>query len=87
VAAGAALQRDALDRIKQVTDPQGLPTNYTFDDLNDLTQLSSPDTGTAVSTWDAAGHMLTRTDARGTKATYTYDAINRIKTISYPTTA
>jgi len=45
--------------------------------------LTSPDTGTANSTYDAAGNLLTRTDARGLVATYSYDALNRVKQIVY----
>jgi len=87
VEANTALTYDALDRTTQVQDPQGLPTTYLYDGLNDLTQLSSPDSGTTTATFDAAGNVLTRTDARGIKATYAYDALNRVTSIRYPTTA
>ncbi|MBS0456216.1 MAG: RHS repeat protein [Proteobacteria bacterium] len=79
--------RDALDRITKIIDPQGLATTYQFDGLGNLKQLASPDTGTAIATFDAAGDAITRTDARGITARYTYDALGRIKTISYPTAA
>ena len=78
---------DALNRLTQVKDPQGLNTIYQFDGLNNQTQLSSPDTGIATSTPDAAGNVLTRTDARNVIASYSYDALNRPTGITYPTPA
>ena len=77
------LTTDALDRTAVVYDPQNLKTTYTYDGLNDLKQLSSPDTGTTNNTFDAAGNLLTSIDARGVKATYVYDALNRVTAINY----
>ncbi|HEY2344939.1 MAG TPA: RHS repeat-associated core domain-containing protein [Xanthomonadaceae bacterium] len=82
------ITHDALDRITQVTDPQGLNTTYQYDGLGNLTQLTSPDTGTTtIVAVDAAGNVKTRKDARNVTSTYTYDALNRVKTIHYPNTA
>ncbi|HTA65873.1 MAG TPA: DUF6531 domain-containing protein, partial [Xanthomonadaceae bacterium] len=83
VNANTALTLDALDRATVVQDPQGLPTQYNYDGLNDLIQLTSPDTGTTINTFDAAGNLKTRTDARGVKATYVYDVLNRVTAINY----
>ncbi|UXH78158.1 RHS repeat-associated core domain-containing protein [Roseateles amylovorans] len=74
---------DGQDQVKQVTDPRNLVTTYQRNGLGDLTQLISPDTGTANSTYDAAGNLLTRTDSRGVLATYAYDDLNRLKSIVY----
>jgi len=78
-----AIQRDALDRQTQVTDPTGLHTTYSYDGLGDRTQLQSPDTGTSTDTYDAAGNRLTHTDAKGIVSTSTYDADNRLTGTSY----
>ena len=77
---------DARDRLTGVKDPYGLPTTYTYDGLSNQTLLSSKDTGTATSTFDAAGNLFNRTDARSAtvNATYGHDALNRLISITYP---
>jgi len=72
-----------------VTDPLGLATNYTYDDLNNLTDLDSPDTGHTHYTYDAAGNRISQTDNRtpSVTSTYTYDRINRLTAVTYPTTS
>lgn len=71
------------DRLEGVSDPDGLNTVYIRNGLGDLTQQSSPDTGTSQFTYDAAGNALTKTDANGYKTTFTYDALNRPLTVGY----
>ncbi|MBS0556064.1 MAG: RHS repeat protein [Proteobacteria bacterium] len=90
---------DTRDNITSVTDPDGQPpgtvpaTSYTFDGLNDLKLLQSPDTGTTMygtSTqpgYDAAGNRLMQTDNRGIVWTMAYDALNRLTGTTYPTTS
>jgi len=87
VNAYTGLTLDVLDRTTQVNDPHGLPTSYQYDGLGNLKQLGSPDTGTAYSSYDAAGNQISRQDARNVTATYTYDVLNRLTGIVYPTTA
>ena len=60
-----------------LTDPRSLATSYTYDGLDNLNSVQSPDTGTTAKTYDAAGNVVTSTDARGKTTTYTYDALNR----------
>jgi RHS repeat-associated protein len=74
---------DALDRLTQVTDPNGLNTTYQYDGLSDLTSTTSPDAGVTARTFDAAGNVLTGTDANGNTVTYTYDALDRRLSASY----
>src|SRR5439155_5024990 len=74
---------NALDALTQVTDPRNLITGYTVDGLGNLTQQASPDTGTAVNTYDAAGNLLTQTDAKSQVTTYASDALNRITLITF----
>ncbi len=76
---------DSRDNLRQVIDPDGLSTNYTYNGLNQLTTLTSPDTGNAGYIMDAAGNWVSQTDARGVTTTYTYDALNRLTAIRYPT--
>jgi RHS repeat-associated protein len=74
---------DALDRLTQVTDPNGLNTTYQYDGLSDPTSVTRPDTGVTAKTYDAAGNVLTGTDANGNTVTYTYDALDRRLSASY----
>lgn len=78
---------DARDNLVKVIDPKNLNTVYSYNGLNDLTQLSSPDTGNTVYTYDAAGNRKTQTDARNKISTYDYDAANRLTSVSVPTAA
>jgi RHS repeat-associated protein/uncharacterized repeat protein (TIGR02543 family) len=74
---------DSLGRIISITDPRSLTTSYSKDSLGNVSQQSSPDTGTTLSDHDAAGNLLTRTDARGKVAQYRYDSLNRVSEIAY----
>jgi len=76
---------DALDRITQVQDPNGLATTFGYDGLGNLTQEQSPDTGTTHQQFDAAGNLTSSTDAKGVLSTRSYDALNRLTHVSYPT--
>lgn len=78
------MQYDTRDNLRKVTDPKGLDTIYTYDGLDNQTQLQSPDTGTTLYTHDRAGNVLTQTDARGVVVTHTYDALNRLASKTYP---
>lgn len=84
VAALAQFEYDALNRVKQIIDPSGLPTVYTYNGFGDILRLQSPDTDTTNSTYDEAGNLKTRTDGRGVTATYSYDVLNRVTSVSYP---
>jgi RHS repeat-associated protein len=78
---------DARDNLTKVIDPKNLNTVYSYNGLNDLTQLSSPDTGVTSFTYDAAGNRKTQTDARNVTSTYSYDSANRLTQVSLPTAA
>jgi uncharacterized delta-60 repeat protein/RHS repeat-associated protein len=55
----------------------GLPTDYTYDDKGDLTQVRAPDRTTATATWNTdKGLRLSSTDAFGQTTTYHYDTNN-----------
>jgi len=76
---------DTRDNLRSVTDPDGLVTNFMYDGLNNLTDLSSPDTAHTGYTYDSAGNRKTQTDARGVTSNYSYDALNRLIGVSFPT--
>ena len=82
---------DAQDHVTSVTDPKGAnatpsyATLYDYDGLGNLKSLTSPDTGlTTYSSYDAAGHLLSKTDVRGITTTYTYDNLGRLTSINPP---
>jgi RHS repeat-associated protein len=79
---------DVLDRLIDIKDPQGLHTQYTFDGLGNLKQLSSSDTGIATYGYDAAGNRTSQVDARSPPVTtnYAYDALNRPTGVIYTNT-
>lgn len=79
-----ALGYDPLDRLVQLTAPNGAATSYTLDALDNTLQEISSDTGNTTATYDNAGNVLTRLDSRGITTTYTYDALNRLKTVTTP---
>ena len=74
---------NGLDQLTSVTDARSLVTSYTVTGLGDLTQQVSPDTGTTINTYDAAGNLKTSKDARNQTTTYTYDGINRLTQARY----
>ncbi len=55
--------------------------------MNNLTGLSSPDTGVTAYSYDEAGNRKTQTDARSKTSTYAYDVANRLTSVSVPTSA
>jgi RHS repeat-associated protein/uncharacterized repeat protein (TIGR02543 family) len=73
---------DSLGQVISITDPRNLTTSYSKDSLGNLSQQTSPDTGTTLTDHDAAGNLITRTDARGKTATYSYDSLNRVSQIA-----
>lgn len=82
------LEYDAFDRLSGIVDPKGLSTAYVYNGFGEQTKLTSPDTGGADYTYNAAGLIATKKDANDTAAhTYTYDALGRMKTVSYGTGA
>ncbi len=75
---------DSHDNRTSVTDPRGLVTSYVYDGLDNLIQVSSPDTGATVYVVDDAGNRVQQTDAAGVVVQMSYDALNRITARTYP---
>ncbi|WP_430389998.1 RHS repeat-associated core domain-containing protein [Dyella sp. 20L07] len=77
---------DAGDAVTQVIDPRGLATTYYRDGLGLLWRVSSPDTGTTTTAYDAYGRasVLTRND--GTSLSFGYDGISRATSLTATTT-
>lgn len=73
---------DTLDRITQLTTPNGSNTQYTLDGLGNILTEASSEAGNLQATYDDAGNLKTQLDARGVTATYSYDALNRLTNIS-----
>jgi len=75
---------DPLDAPATVTDPGGLTTTFVRDGLSNTASVTSPDTGGAVSSYDAVGNLVSTTDAKGVTVTRTFDALNRAVSLTYP---
>ncbi|MCG9969970.1 hypothetical protein L9W92_18420, partial [Pelotomaculum terephthalicicum JT] len=71
--ARSAYTLDNVGNRLSATDEQGNTTQYTYDDLYQLTRVEYPDDQTVNYTYDPAGN---RTSANG--VTYTYDNANRL---------
>lgn len=74
--------RDALDRIDGISDPDGLNTVLDYDGLGNVLAQRSPDSGTTQNVYDAAGNLTQSSDAKGVVRTYTYDYFNRVTSVS-----
>ena len=75
---------DASDNLRSVIDPKGLATSYDYNGLNELVQLTSPDTGSTTYGYDSAGNRTAQQDARGVQTLYQYDALNRPLAVDVP---
>jgi RHS repeat-associated protein len=84
IAANVHYEHDAANNLRRVIDPNRLVTDYTFDGLNNLTRLYSPDTGSSIYANDEAGNRTRQTDARNVQTIYRYDALNRLSFLEYP---
>ncbi|TXH65378.1 MAG: RHS repeat protein [Lysobacteraceae bacterium] len=84
IAAQTTYRYDGLNRLTEVTDPNGLRTTYVHNAWGEALRQTSPDTGATLATYDNAGNPVTRTDARGVTVGMTYDALNRLIGLSYP---
>lgn len=66
------------DQLLSVTDPKGLLTSYAIDAYGQRTGVTSPDTGSSTTTFDAAGNPVSMRDARGVVTGYAFDAAGRV---------
>ena len=75
---------DKSSRLVQKIDGNDNVTEYTYDELNRVTNVLYAD-GTDVdyTNYDAHGRYENRTDANGTVATYAYDDLNRVTGVTY----
>jgi RHS repeat-associated protein len=73
--------------IKAVNYPNGLKTEYTYDNMNRLTSLINKRNGTALSQfsyqYDGCSNIIS-VNENGQVTTYQYDALNRLTGISRP---
>jgi len=76
---------NVADQLIEVTAPNGVVTEYEYDDLGNMSKEVSSDRGTTIYTHDDAGNVISMTDARGITTNYVYDALNRVTDIIYPT--
>jgi RHS repeat-associated protein len=77
---------DALDRLTEFSDPDGLNTTYDIDALGNAWGLHSPDTGTTSQTFDISGNPVTSMDAANVSTASTFDALGRPTAKTYADT-
>jgi RHS repeat-associated protein len=76
---------DVHDNLVSITDPRGLPlTSRTFNDLDQVLTIFSPDSGTTTLTYTTGGRLQSLTDAQGRIQQVGYDPEGRIKSVTYP---
>jgi RHS repeat-associated protein len=75
---------DARDHVTRVLDPDGVPTTYRHDGLDDLREENSRDAGLRTYAYDLAGNLTSETDARLVTASHVYDALDRRTYTQYP---
>jgi RHS repeat-associated protein len=83
----AKVFKDGVGRPLSSSDPLGFRTQYSFDNMNRLQQITDPIGGLTPMTYDANGNLKTVRDPRtvGTH-TYGYDSRNRLQTYTDPLT-
>ncbi len=78
-----------FDRPTSVTDDDAKAMQRTWDDLGRLVKVVSPDSGTTLHVYDAAGRRVELVEADGTAGevhhTFTYDHLGRLLTEDYGT--
>ena len=75
---------DAMDRIKECTDPFLKTVKYGYDDLGRLQQLTYPDNKAVTYQYDSLNRMTGHSDWDGRTIGYEYDAAGRMTGESYP---
>ena len=77
---------DLLDRLVQVTAPNGVVTEYENDLIGRRVKEMSADRGSVSYAYDLANNVTEVTDGRGITAVLTYDELERVVTKTYPNT-
>ena len=84
---------DANNRLASVTTPLGSKTSYSYDLNGNQTKVieprghvagANPDDYATVSTYDAAGRLLSKTNSLGQSTTYTYDKVGNRLSVTDP---
>lgn len=75
---------DKHDRVLTVKNPLSNTTSYVYDGFGDRIQEASPDSGTAVYTFDPDSNLTKQVLAGSLEADMTYDADDRMLTSTYP---
>ncbi|MFC1852058.1 hypothetical protein ACFL27_17835, partial [candidate division CSSED10-310 bacterium] len=78
---GTTYQYDALDRITQITKPDG---TYTYLHEGDTTTITNPNSKTKIIVRDPFGNIVQLTDEDTNVYLFEYDALDNLKTINGP---
>ncbi|MCF6299805.1 MAG: RHS domain-containing protein [Proteobacteria bacterium] len=72
-----AMTYNSQDRVETVTDANGYATSYQYDDIGNLSKLTSPDTGVTDYTYDASSNLVGKQDGISLNI-LSYDGRNRL---------
>ncbi len=71
---------DTTDCLTALIDPQGKTTQFDYNHVNQVSQITDALSGVTGFTYDPNGNLLTVTDAKNQVTTYTYDNMDRLAT-------
>jgi len=71
------------DKIDTVTYPDASSVHFTYNQLDNLTNMQDA-LGTANYSYDDAGRLISQTDANGFTIAYAYDAAGNLTELTYP---
>jgi YD repeat-containing protein len=83
--AATKYERDLLERIAKVFDPNGNKWTYQYDGLSRRFDVKDPDLGHWTYDYDYDGRLTKQTDAKNQDTVLTYDVMDRVKTKSVET--
>lgn len=75
---------DAKGNIEKITDPDGVVTNYEYDDLNRITASITADGARTTYEYDVADRIIKTTDSFGNTREYTYDEMGKVTSVKEP---
>lgn len=70
--------------VETVADPNGIPTQWVYDDFDRVDRIVYPDSSYEEFTYDAAGNSIQKRVRSGQVITYTYDALDRLTQKTLP---
>ncbi len=77
-------EHDSKGNVNVITDPDGVVTEYRYDDLNRIIETKTADGSITTYEYDAADRIIKTTDALGNIREYTYDEMGKVTSLKEP---